>query len=143
MVGESMKLFFLSKDINTVKEFMEYKDSNFLIEKLGLTYLNLYNNLNGNGDDVINTNINMPKSISIDHTFNVSVDDKQIIIDKICLLSEQISRRLLSKNLIASTFVIKYQKDYKKNITKTKTIKNYINTKEEIIIIFLDLFLET
>ena len=143
MVGESMKLFLLSKNINTVKEFMEYNDRDYLVQKLGLTYLNLYNNLNGNGDDVINIDMNMPKSISVDHTFSVGVDDKQIIINKIYLLSEQISKRLLSKNLVASTFVIKYQKEYKKNITKTKAIKSYINTKEEIVTIFLDLFLET
>lgn len=143
MVGESMKIFFLSKNINTVKDFMEYENKKILIEKLGLTYFNLFNNLNGDGDNIVNININTPKSISADYTFNINVDDKQIIINRIHLLSEQISRKLISKNLTAATFVIKYQKDYKKNITKTKTIKKYTNSKEEIIIIFLDLFLET
>ncbi len=143
MVGESMTLFFLSLGIVTVKDFMEYKDPNFLTEKIGLTYLKLYSNLSGDGGGDVNSDIGISKSISIDHTFNFRVDDKEIIINRIHLLSEQLSKRLISKNLIASTFVIKYQKEYQKNISRTKTIKNYINSKEDIVVIFLDLFLET
>jgi DNA polymerase-4 len=132
MIGKSTTILLKKYDINTIGD-LNHISQEKLIKILGKIGIKLYQNVHGGNDEIINTNISIPKSISLGETFKKDTDSTEFIYEKIINFSKEISTKLIQENLECLTvqLAIKFPDFSVKN--KSQKNRYFFNDSETII----------
>ncbi len=120
MVGKSTLKIFNSLNINTIGEFIEYKNHEYLKQKIGKHIAYLYENFVSEGDNFVNNEKNDIKSISVSRTFLENTSNFDEIKTYIKSLTNELLSRISFNEIIPGTIVL-----------QIKTINGKLHSKNE------------
>lgn len=121
----------------TVKDLYELP-LEFFIEYMGKQGIEIYERIRGIDKREVTT-FRERKSVGKERTFKSNIGDKEELKKYLKFFSKEISDILTSKNILAKTVTLKYKTESFKNHTRSKTLNDYICSKEEILNIALEL----
>ena len=89
-------------------------------------------------DNPVNPN-RIRKSIGAEQTFNQDIETESFMLDKLAEIAEELERRMAKNSNKGKTITIKIKYSDFSQQTRSKTIENYVSTKEEFFPIIKDL----
>ncbi len=116
-------------------------DKDFLYDMFGKAGYEIYDRIRG--VDLRELDVRRErKSIGIERTFNEETADEEVLKGYLSEFSEELSYELELKGKLAKTIVLKVKDEDFKSLTRSRTLSNYIESREDIEDIALELFEE-
>lgn len=138
-VGKSTAQYFKTKNIHTVKDFMEYPYQDKLALDLKSKYNLLYDFFTGKSSDVINAETGHHKTFSLAETFLYSTNESDVIKKKIITLSEQLFQKIMDEKVNCHTFTLSLRDEHKKTTSRSITLHKKIINQQEFANIYIKL----
>ena len=82
------------------------------------------------------------KSIGAEQTFNQDIETESFMLDKLAGIAEELERRMAKSSNKGKTITIKIKYSDFSQQTRSKTVENYVSTKEEFFPIIKDLLFQ-
>ena len=92
-------------------------------------------------DNPVNPN-RIRKSIGAEQTFNQDIETESFMLDKLSGIAEELERRMSKSSNKGKTITIKIKYSDFSQQTRSKTVENYVSTKEEFFPIIKDLLFQ-
>ena len=92
-------------------------------------------------DNPVNPN-RIRKSIGAEQTFNQDIETESFMLDKLAAIAEELERRMSKSSNKGKTITIKIKYSDFSQQTRSKTVENYVSTKEEFFPIIKDLLFQ-
>ena len=92
-------------------------------------------------DNPVNPN-RIRKSIGAEQTFNQDIETESFMLDKLAGIAEELERRMAKDSKRGKTVTIKIKYSDFSQQTRSKTVENYVATKEEFLPIIKDLLFQ-
>ncbi|SCY29220.1 DNA polymerase-4 [Nonlabens sp. Hel1_33_55] len=117
---------------------LKLKTKEFLAEHYGKSGLHYYNIVRGIHKSAVKPD-RIRKSLGAERTFSDNISSEIFMMERLNQIAEEIERRLAKNNVAGKTVTLKIKYSDFKMQTRSKTIANYINKKEEILEIATEL----
>ncbi len=139
-VGKSTEKALIENQIKTIGHLANCNDYDFLESVFGKNWEHFLDNANGIGEDELTYSYGEPKSVSVSKTLLTDTNDYSEIKVNIKEFAKEISERLSRYDLVGKTLSV-YVKDPEFKLhTKNKTLKNYIYSYEQMLVVFLEMY---
>ena len=92
-------------------------------------------------DNPVNPN-RIRKSIGAEQTFNQDIETESFMLDKLAGIAEELEKRMAKSSNKGKTITIKIKYSDFSQQTRSKTVENYVSTKEEFFPIIKDLLFQ-
>lgn len=141
-LGRKTKPSLVSKNILTISDFVKKENKSKILDIMSVDrYNHFIKELEGRGSDIVNPNKYLiPSSISKETTLNYPTDSLSILKNELIRLFDIVYNELINNKYYAKTINIKIRYENRKTITRSKSIDNHSNTKDEFFDILEDLF---
>jgi DNA polymerase-4 len=117
-------------NLKYIKDIMNV-EVRFLIDKFGKKGYQIYQLAHGNDRREV-TPPGIPKSIGKETTFKQDTADKKILSGYLKKLSTQVAKRVQKRQVYGKTVTLKLKYEDFEIISRSKTVKNYINSQKDI-----------
>ena len=117
---------------------LKLKTKEFLAEHYGKSGLHYYNIVRGIHKSAVKPD-RIRKSLGAERTFSDNISSEIFMMERLNQIAEEIERRLAKNDVAGKTITLKIKYSDFKMQTRSKTIANYINKKEQILEIATEL----
>ena len=138
-VGKKTNNIFLSHNIKTVRDYLNYTNSDELQAILKSKYEILNSFFKGESSDVLDIENSLNKNISFAETFLFVTSETEYIKNKIIELATQLFYKMRMQNLWAKTYTLSLRNEYKKTSSRNITISKKITNSHEFCNVFIKL----
>ena len=113
-------------------------DLKYHFGKVGVHYYRVVRSLQ---DNPVNPN-RIRKSIGAEQTFNQNIETESFMLDKLAGIAEELERRMVKNSNKGKTITVKIKYSDFSQQTRSKTIENYVSTKEEFFPVIKELLFQ-
>lgn len=131
-VGKKSAVRLKELGINTIGDLANYEDVDTLKRTLGKFYYTLIDWANGNGDDIVKTEVEDAKSIGNSTTLPFNTNDISILRETLKQLSDSVSNRANEYKMVGCGVTLTIKDERFKVNTKSKKLQEYISSSASI-----------
>jgi DNA polymerase IV 1 len=139
-IGQKTAQKMYKKGIFTGKDLLS-KDLDFLQEHFGNNGFYFYQIARGIHNSPVKS-FHTPKSVGVEHTFEEDIPSEIFMLQKLKIISEELSKRLENKGISGKTLTLKLKYNDFKTQTRSKTFPYFISDKNLIISIVEELLFQ-